>query len=447
MRRGGLAAAIASLQKAARLAPADATIREAHAELLARARRWTEAGTEARAALACGSPSASLLDLLGRVALERGDPADALEHLGASLAARPAHAGTLVNLSVVLHRLGEWELAVQSAEAALRLKPDMVAARLGLSLALHALGRAEAALAALAPIESHPMARFNMGFIRAHQGDLATALPLMEARLELHDPGALLARRWVGERLEGVLLVLPEQGLGDALLMCAFLPALIERADEVVVQTPPPLLRLFEAAFPDLRIVPSALDVRADAQVSMMSLAARAGVRSRMDFPATPWLRIPATSITPSRPRVGINWAGNPRYSHDALRSTTLATLAPLLEETDVEWVSLHKGTREAEARAVGLPAPLADASDFLDTARVIAGLDLVISTETAIPNLSAAMGVPTVVLTHPTPDWRWSHAYPAVTVASQLTVGDWSRPLDIARQRVRSLSASRAAA
>lgn len=447
-RRGDRVAAIASLAAAAQLAPRDAVIREAHAELLARSHRWSEAATEATAALACGPASASLLDLLGRIALEQGEHAAALEHLGASLAQRPAHAGTLVNLAVALHRVGEWSTAVQAGEAALRLEPRSLPARLGLSLALHALGRTEEGLALLEPVRQHPMARYNEGFLLAHRGDLAAALPRLEARLGLHDPGAVHARRWDGAPLDGTLLVVPEQGLGDALLMCGFLPALAARAREVVLLAPIPLRRLFEAAFPMLRVVSEANGVQASAQVSMLSLAYHAGVRSAADFPAAPWLRLPSPVTTvATRPRVGLNWAGNPRYAFDTLRSTSLATMAPLLADTSVEWVSLHKGVREHEAAAAGLPAPLAAASDFLDTAQVVAGLDLVISTETAIPNLSAALGVPTVVLTHPTPDWRWSHAYSGVTVAAQSSVGDWSRPLAIAHASVRSLFATRVAA
>lgn len=447
-RRGDRTAAIASLAAASRLAPRDAAVREAHAELLARAHRWSEAAAEADAALACGPEGASLLDLLGRIALEQGAHTAAIEHFGASLAARPAHAGTLVNLAVALHRVGEWSAAVQAGEAALRMEPSSVPARLGLSLALHALGRRSEALAVLRPVRRHPMARFNEGFVRAHEGDLATALPLMEARLEVRDPGAEWAPRWDGDSLDGTLLVVPEQGLGDALLMCGWLPALARRAREVVLWSPAPLARLFAVAFPAMRVVTDPSGVRAEAQVSVMSLAMHARARSRADYPAAPWLRVPVPAQPRGpRPRVGINWAGNPRYALDPIRSTSLATLAPLLADTNVEWVSLHKGEREHEAVVAGLPSPLVDAVDFLDTAQVVAGLDLVVSTETAIPNLAAALGVPTVVLTHPTPDWRWSHAYSGVVVAAQTEVGDWSRPVAIALDQIRTLTAVRAAA
>lgn len=445
-RQGDFDGARRGFQSAAAIAPHDPAIREGLAESLARLRRWPEAEAEARAALELAPGSPSLHDLLGRAAIERIDHAAALTHLGASLAARPAHAGTLVNLSRVLHRVGEWEAAVDAGLAALRLEPGLMPARLGLSLALHALGRSEEALAVLEPAPPHPMVRFNRGFILAHLGRLEEGLALMEARLELYDPGAGRGARWRGGPVAGTLLVVPEQGLGDLLLMCGFLPALASQADRVIVVTPPPLLRLFEAAFPGLRIVASADGVEASAHVSMMSLAHLAGVRTRSDMPAAPWLTLASPQARGARPRIGLNWAGNPRYPYDSIRSTPLDRLAPLLEDSGAEWVSLHRGVREAEAAVHGLPEPLAGAADFLDTARVMGGLDLVVSTETAIPNLSAALGIPTVVLTHPAPDWRWLHGHAGITVAAQTSVGDWSTPIAIAREAVRSVVAAAAA-
>jgi hypothetical protein len=59
----------------------------------------------------------------------------------------------------------------------------------------------------------------------------------------------------------------------------------------------------------------------------------------------------------------------------------------------------------------------------------VLRGLDLVISTETAVPNLSAARGVPTCVMSVKDVDWRWTGWHRGVTVCDQDTPGDWSGP------------------
>src|SRR5208282_2571982 len=42
--------------------------------------------------------------------------------------------------------------------------------------------------------------------------------------------------------------------------------------------------------------------------------------------------------------RVGLAWAGNPRYKADRQRSTKLDTLIPLLRTPGINWISLQKG-------------------------------------------------------------------------------------------------------
>jgi len=128
--------------------------------------------------------------------------------------------------------------------------------------------------------------------------------------------------------------------------------------------------------------------------------------------------------------RVGINWSGNPGYAHDRIRSTGLETFKTLLEIPQVHWFSLHKGHREAEADSFNLSQPLKGAADFYDTATVISALDLVVSTESLIPNLSAALGIPTCLVTSPDPDWRWNSWYRNVTVCPQRSLGRWDEPL-----------------
>ncbi|MCC6653227.1 MAG: hypothetical protein IT348_18885 [Candidatus Eisenbacteria bacterium] len=230
--------------------------------------------------------------------------------------------------------------------------------------------------------------------------------------------------------------------------MSRFFRPLLDRFARVVVQTPPPLERLMRECEPGLEIVTKLEDAHWDVWAPIMSLPLLLGVRDVLGVPTEPWLLPAAPAAPPSaRPRVGINWAGNPSYAYDAVRSTSLETFAMLLEIGDVEWVSLHRGTREHEAEAFHLPQPLLGAEDFLDTARVIAGLDLVVSTETAIPNLSAAMGVPTCVLTTMDTDWRWGAWYSGVTVCAQQTSGNWFGPVAGVAEVLRELVAARQAA
>jgi ADP-heptose:LPS heptosyltransferase len=75
----------------------------------------------------------------------------------------------------------------------------------------------------------------------------------------------------------------------------------------------------------------------------------------------------------------------------------------------------------------------LGGAKDFYDTAAIIAGLDLVLSVDTAVAHLTGALGKPLRVLMYePATDWRWlqgredSPWYPSARVWRQERPGDW---------------------
>src|SRR5262249_16291308 len=68
----------------------------------------------------------------------------------------------------------------------------------------------------------------------------------------------------------------------------------------------------------------------------------------------------------------------------------------------------------------------------FVDTAAVMASLDLVITCDTAVAHLAGALGVPAWVVLKTAPDWRWllgrsdSPWYPPMRLFRQPSPGDW---------------------
>ena len=114
-----------------------------------------------------------------------------------------------------------------------------------------------------------------------------------------------------------------------------------------------------------------------------------------------------------------------------------LARLAPLGGIPRVSLVSLQKGAAATQAREppVGLTVHdwTDELADFADTAALVAGLDLVISVDTAVAHRPGALGTPVWVLKlAPTPagagcaiagDSPW---YPTARLFRQPTHGDW---------------------
>jgi ADP-heptose:LPS heptosyltransferase len=96
-----------------------------------------------------------------------------------------------------------------------------------------------------------------------------------------------------------------------------------------------------------------------------------------------------------------------------------------------VAWHSFYFGAEE-EPPFPGI-TPLAPLlSNFSDSAFALDAMDLVITVDTALAHLAGALGVPTLLLLHAFPDWRWllgredSPWYPTLRIYRQPMQGDW---------------------
>jgi len=129
-------------------------------------------------------------------------------------------------------------------------------------------------------------------------------------------------------------------------------------------------------------------------------------------------------------------WSGNPAHLNDHNRSLPLQRLAPIVD-LDARFVSLQKDVRPADREILAaLPAIVdltADIGDFVDTAALISCLDLVLTVDTSVAHLSAALGKPTWIMLPHTPDYRWllgrddSPWYPSVRLFRQDSSRDYA--------------------
>jgi hypothetical protein len=136
-------------------------------------------------------------------------------------------------------------------------------------------------------------------------------------------------------------------------------------------------------------------------------------------------------------------WQGNPTVERLVLargRSMPLEALAALAAVPGVSLVSLQKGPGAEQLAGCSFGDRVLDLGPdfdrgpdaFLDTAAVMASLDLVISTDTAIAHLAGALARPTWVALSAVPEWRWLLAredspwYPTMRLFRQPARGDW---------------------
>jgi hypothetical protein len=90
------------------------------------------------------------------------------------------------------------------------------------------------------------------------------------------------------------------------------------------------------------------------------------------------------------------------------------------------------------------------DIGDLAASAAMLAGLDLLVTVDTALAHLGGALGLPALVLLPWVPDWRWGLEgeatawYPSLRLLRQARRGDWS---GVVAKAVRLVVESRAGA
>jgi tetratricopeptide (TPR) repeat protein len=266
--------------------------------------------------------------------------------------------------------------------------------------------------------------RMMLGMNQIRQGDFTAGWANYAAREQIRQlypngPARLPGSVWAGEDLKGrAIIVADDQGQGDSIQFARFLPILkAAGAREVTLLTFPTLVRLFQESLPGISItdaVPG--DARADYHCSSTVLARWLGITLEtipvtgpyLVAPAAMGIRLPAGR----QPKVGLVWSGDATHTRDHLRSIPAEHFLALADVRGPGFHSLQPVIRPSDGAAVArrktLGRAVETARDFGDTAALIARMDLVITVDTSVAHLAAAMGKPVWVVLHVAADWRW---------------------------------------
>ena len=412
-----------------------------------------------REALALAPEHAGALHYLGVVLYQRKRLAEALPLLDRSVELVPEEPEFHNNRGLALAALQRPADAIAAYRRALSIKPDHATAWNNLGLVLHASGDVSGAIDAygiglrIAP--DFPQMHWNLALSLLLTGDYPQGWAEYEWRLKCPELYANLPRyegpRWSGDDPAGrTLLLTAEQGLGDTLQMLRFAQAIAARGARVIVAVQRVLQTLaatvpgVTAAYAEHAPLPPY-----DAQVSLMSLPGVLGVAPEDVGVTVPYiqpdlrrLREAAGAVereAAGSRRIGVAWSGARDNTNDAVRSMSLAALAPLLEMERTRWFSLKwaKDPLSDADRAYGHRLVELDLrNDFDGLAALVASLDLVITVDTSLAHLAGALGKPVWILLPRVPDWRWrlegqdTPWYPTVRLFRQEEAGDWSAPV-----------------
>lgn len=228
-------------------------------DIRARAIKLHQAGELAQAAalyaryLACEPKDAGAWSNLGVLHRVVGRHLQALRAQERAVTLAPDDASLRSNYANILSDIGRYEESIAVREWILQREPDNLNHIAMIGRCLRGLGRygdAETYLqAAIAKYPADVELQMQLAFAQLGAGDYAQAFQTYKARWLAGElkPRDLPFPEWDGASLAGkTVLVMPEQGFGDAVLFARFLPVLREMGAVVHCLIERPLAGLFE---------------------------------------------------------------------------------------------------------------------------------------------------------------------------------------------------------
>ena len=433
---------------------------------LREAGRSAEAIEVYRNAIAAGLESAPIYNDLGNAHAELGRVDAALAAYSKALELDPRLAEGHFNLAMLVQAGGDSQRAALHYRAAISAQPDFFDAYFNLAFILMIEGDSAGALdcyakcVALRP--DVPEARLNYAMLLLQRGDFARGWHEYEwrRRIPAAPPTPALAQpEWDGSPPAGkTILLYVEQGFGDAIQFIRYASLLARQGARVLVQCTRELQVLLATAPGVVRCIAAHEPLPPfDFHFPLLSLP-RIFTTDTGDIPATvPYLGVDPDAekawrlrSPPGGLRVGLAWAAQSSNPSSKSRSCPLRTFALLAQLDGVRFHSLQKGEASAELRdAAGLRVvdDTAQLGDFAATAALIAGLDLVITVDTAVAHVAGALGKPVWTLIPFAADWRWledredSPWYPTMRLFRQRRPGDWAEVLQRVAAELRWLA------
>ena len=336
------------------------------------------------------------LFLLALIDAQQGDFVASLAGYDRLIGIEPTLADAYSNRGAALAALNRWEEALTSFDQAIVHRPD------------------------------HAEAHFGRAILWLLHGDFMRGWAEYEWRWQtthgrsLQQSRGFSQPRWLGaEDIAGkTILLYSERGLGDTLQFCRFAKAVRDLGAIVLLQVQAPLLELLSQLDGVSKVVAdTATPPPFDLHCPLLSLPLALKLQLAT-IPSGRYLAAPASKVAAwktrmggsAKPRIGLVWRGDSSNPDDRKRSLSLAELLPHLPAGFQYW-SLQKELTESEAALAAAYAgefKWGQNMEFVEAAALCECLDLVISVDTSIAHLSAALGQKTWILVPHNPDCRW---------------------------------------
>ena len=412
-----------------------------------------------------------VLQAEARRALHRGKPAAALSLYARIVRTRPS-IESYTNMAIALYQLRRYDEALAISHRAVNFAQNVAVVWANHATLLRGLNRLDESLTAFQrSLDLEPqhvdvvvkkalcllcLGRYQEGFaLREQKWASSKWLRILRQFPQ---------RRWLGasESLRGKrILIHSERGLGDTVQLVRYAKLVAEAGGFAILEVQPALKPLL-TGLPHVVSVCSVGEQlpEFDVHCAFSSLPHLFGTTLDSIPQEIPylhvqpgWRRKSAQLVGGGRLRIGFVYRGNIRHGGGIFdqRPIPLAILLRLCTGTPHGWFCLQT---DATVREMALMKETPNVAhlggqieNLADTAAIIEQLDLIISIDTAVAHLAAAVGKPVWVLAPFSPAWQWRVFgnkppwYPHAQVFRQRRPGDWEDLVSVLLPKISMLA------
>lgn len=254
---------------------------------------------------------------------------------------------------------------------------------------------------------------YNYGMFLIHIGDFTNGHKFLTKRFNISDNPILqypisLDKKWdfKTDISDKTLLVHYEQGFGDTIMYCRFIPQLKNICKKLIFVVQKELFELIsksEKIANNIEIVTTSNGIEYD--YSMALLDTPYVLNTTIDtIPFCDNYLESSTRQFDDYFKIGIAYAGDVSANYNS-RNIELQNFYDLSKIKGVQLYSLQKNDNNNFPWLISLGN---DFNNFSDTAKAIKGMDMVISADNVILNLAGALGIKTIGLFNEQTNYRW---------------------------------------
>ena len=339
------------------------------------------------------------------------------------------------NKANILHVLKKYDEALTLYDKAIETKKDYYKVLNNKGLLLHALGHlkdkkyfnlAKDCYDAAIKIKSDfADAYWNKSLSQLTIGEFEDGWKNYEYRFKLENSKPQFLNILRLENLKNLInkriLIWSEQGLGDSIQFSRYINKMLDLGAKITFDTSKALAALMSRSFNctinetgkgiikndfDFQIPLLSLPMLFNANLTNIPFS-HSYLKTSKDKDDE-WFK--KLKLTKQKLNIAITCAGNPKYVADSERSANLEIFYPLINKANLFLVQ-KEIKKEDEIFLQKYPQINfigKDIDNFDDLASVMQNMNLVISTDTSIPHLAAAIGKKVFILLGKITDWRW---------------------------------------